>query len=158
MPVKDIYFYEWDPIKKAKEDAEEENMVIKAMQLSVNTSVEDMISHAQYLHVDFVDEMGVPLTEDSLRNAYMKKAKNEPKLFLNSFSSPIVKMAHKVRRAITEGKIDLGKQPNTAYWTDGGFISTLPMGRDAVEFLIEFAMLPGEQNTAFANQLKDLTS
>jgi len=40
----------------------------------------------------------------------------------------------------------------------GGFISTIPQGRDAADYLIEFAMVHGEANTAFANQLREITT
>jgi hypothetical protein len=156
--AKDIYFYEWNPVEQNKIAIEEENEVIKAMQMASTTPVEEMVAHAQYLNIQFADEMGVGLDEEALRTAYIRKAKNEPKKFINSAKSPVVKMSHMVRKAIDNGLIDLGKQPGQAYWTDGGFISTLPQGRDAVEYLIEFAMTHGESNASFANQLRELTS
>jgi hypothetical protein len=155
---KDIYFYEWNPVEQNKVAIEEENEVIKAMQMAATTPVEEMIAHAQYLNIQFADEMGVGLDEEALRTAYIRKAKNEPKKFINSARSPVVKMSHMVRKAIDNGLIDLGKQVGQAYWTDGGFISTLPEGRDAVEYLIEFAMTHGDANATFANQLRELTS
>lgn len=155
---KDIYFYEWDPIEQNKKAIEEENDVIKAMQLAMTVPSEEMVPHAQYLNIQFVDEEGVPLDEGPLRSAYIRVAKNNAKKFLDSIHSPTVKIAHMVRKAIDGGKIDLGKQRGAAYWVDGGFISTLPEGRDAVAYLIEFAMLHGEANTAFVNQLRTLTA
>lgn len=155
---KDIYFYEWNPVEQNKKAIEEENDVIKAMQLAMTTPIEEVIPHAKYLNIQFQDEMGVALNEDALRNAYIRKAKNDSKLFLNSAQSPVVKMAHLVRKAIENGLIDLGKQVGTAYWTDGGFITTLPQERDSTDYLIEFAMTHGDENKAFANQLRELTS
>lgn len=156
--VKDIYFYEWNPIEQNEKLIKEEDDVIKAMQLAMTTPVDEMIPHAQYLNIQFVDEMGVPFNEQALRTAYIKRAKNDATRFLNSIQSPTVKIAHMVRKAIDKGLIDLGKQQGAAYWTDGGFISALPQGRDAIEFLIEFAMIPGEANTMFQNQLRELTT
>lgn len=155
--AKDIYFYEWNPIEQNQLAIEEENDVIKAMQLAMTTPLSEMVAHANYLNIQFADEQGVPLNEEALRAAYIRKAKNEAKKFLNSIHSPTVKIAHMVKKAIDGGKIDLGKQPGAAYWVDGGFISALPEGRDAVEYLIEFAMTHGEANIAFANQLRELT-
>ena len=151
---KDIYFYEWDPIEQNKKDIEDENDVIKAMQLAMTTSIEEMIPHANYLNIQFNDEQGIELNEESLRAAYIRKAKNEPKKFLNSIHSPTVKISFMVKKAINSSKIDLGKQPGAAYWADGGFISTLPEGRDAAAYLTEFAMTFGDANTAFKNQLE----
>ncbi len=155
---KDIYFYEWNPVEQNRKAIEDENDVIKAMQLAMTTPIEEVIPHAKYLNIQFQDEMGVALDESALRNAYIRKAKNDSKLFLTSAQSPVVKMAHLVKKAIEIGLIDLGKQVGTAYWTDGGFITTLPQERDATDYLIEFAMTHGEGNTLFANQLRELTS
>lgn len=156
--TKDIYFYEWNPVEQNQKAIAEENDVIKAMQLAMTTPIEEVVPHAQYLNIQFNDEQGVPLDEQALRSAYIRKAKNDAKRFLDSIHSPTVKIAHMVRKAIAAGKIDLGKQAGAAYWTDGGFISALPQGRDAVEFLIEFAMIHGDANAAFQNQLRILTT
>ena len=156
MPAKDIYYYEWDPIAQSKAGLHEQDLIIKALQLAKDTSVDDMVAHAQYLNVDFHDVMGVPLDEESLRLAYSRMAMAYPKKFIDSLNSPVVKRAHLIRRAIHDGKIDLGKQPNMAYWVDGGFITAVPEDRDSVEFLIEYSMLPGDKNVAFAKQLNDL--
>jgi len=151
---KDIYFYEWNPVELNQVAIAEENDVIKAMQLAMTTPIAEVIPHAKYLNIEFQDEMGVELDESALRNAYIRYAKNNAKKFLVSIQSPTVKVAHMVRRGINEGKIDLGKQPGAAYWVDGGFISALPEGRDAVEYLIEFAQLHGEDNANFSKQLR----
>ena len=155
---KDIYFYEWNPIEINKVAMDEENDVIKAMGLAMNAPLDEMLAHSSYLNIPSADEMGVPLDEAALRTAYIKKAKNESKKFLQSAQSPVVKVSHMVRVAIAGGKIDIGRQPGTAYWTDGGFISALPEGRDEAEYLIEYAMSYGEPNTEFLNQLRMLTT
>lgn len=155
---KDIYFYEWNPVEINKKAVEEENDIIKAMQLAMTTPIEEVVPHANYLNIPFADEMGVPLDESALKTAYIKFAKNNADLFLKSAQSPTVKIAFMIKKALDGGRIDLGKQPGAAYWSDGGFISTLPQGRDAVEYLIEFAMTHGEGNIAFANQLRLLST
>ena len=155
---KDIYFYEWNPIEMNKIAMDEENDVIKAMSLAMHAPLDEMLAHSSYLNIASADEMGVVLDEDALRTAYIKKAKNEARKFLQSAQSPVVKVAHMIRVAIASSKIDLGRQPGTAYWADGGFITTLPEGRDETEYLIEYAMSYGESNTEFLNQLRILTS
>jgi hypothetical protein len=154
---KDIYFYEWNPVELNQKALSDQNDIIKAMQLAATVPMAEMVAHANYLAIPFVDEMGVPLTEETLRTAYSIKAMTNAKQFLSSIHSPTVKIAYMVRKAIDLGKIDLGKQPGAAYWVDGGFISAVPQGRDAVDFLIEFAGTPGEANVAFQNQLRELT-
>lgn len=151
---KDIYFYEWNPEKLNKVEEQKQNKIIEAMQIAATAEYEDLLPHAQYLGVPVNDEMGVPLDKGSIRTAYSKKAMNEPEKFLNSIHSPVVKMAHIVRRAMNEGKIDMGRQPDQAFWTDGGFICAVPQGRDAVNYLTEFGMISGEANERFAQQLR----
>jgi len=154
---KDIYFYEWNPSEINKKALDDQNDIIKAMQLAATAPMAEMVAHANYLNIPFADEMGVPYTEDTLRTAYSRSAMNDADRFLKSIHSPTVKLAFMVKKAIDGGKIDLGKQPGAAYWVDGGFISALPQGRDAVDFLIEFAGTPGEANVAFQNQLRELS-
>lgn len=155
---KPVYFYEWNPIEQNEKAIAEEDSVIKAMQLAMTANVEDMIAHAHYLHIDFADEMGVDFDEKALRAAYIRKAKNQPDKFLKSIESPTVKISFLVKKAVDKGLIDLGKQAGAAYWMDGGFITTLPEGRDSSDYLVEFAMTYGDANTAFMNQLRDLTT
>lgn len=155
---KDIYFYEWNPAEINAQAVEEENMVIQAMQLAMTVPLEEMLPHAAYLAIESVDEQGVPLDQNAIRTAYIRKAKNDAKRFLNSIHSPIVKVKHMIYKAVHGGLIDLGKQPGAAYWTDGGFICTLPEGRDAIDYLTEYAMVHGENNAAFVSQLRELST
>ena len=156
--AKDIYFYEWNPLVENAKAIKEEDMVIKAMQLAMTTPLEEMIPHAAYLNIQFVDEQGVEFDENALRAAYIRKAKNEADKFLKSVHSPVVKMTFLVKKAIANGRIDLSQQPGTAYWQDGGFISVIPEGKEADEYLVQFGMTHGDANIAFANQLRELTS
>lgn len=151
---KDIYFNIWNPAKLDKIEEQKQARIIEAMQIAATADMKDLIPHAQYLGIQFNDEMGKPLGDSSLRTLYSKKAMNEPDKFLNSIHSPVVKMAHLVRKALNEGKIDMGRQPNQAFWTDGGFITALPEGRDSVEYLVEFAMVSGEANERFVSQIR----
>lgn len=155
---KDIYFYEWNPVEQNKKALQDQDNIIKAMGLAATIPIAEIIPHAKYLNIQFQDEQGLTLDDGSLRTAYSRVAMLEPDKFLKSIHSPVVKMAFMVKKAIDKGFIDLGKQPGTAYWTDGGFISALPQGRDAIEYLIEFAMTYGDANTLFSNQLRELTS
>lgn len=155
---KDIYFYEWNPLELNKKAVEEENDVIKAMQLAMTVPYEEVVPHAAYLGIETTDEQGVPFDQNALRTAYIRRAKNDAKKFLTSIHSPTVKIRHMIYRAVHDTLIDLGKQPGAAYWTDGGFICTLPEGRDAIDYLTEYAMVHGENNAAFANQLRELST
>ena len=154
--TKDIYFYEWNPAEINKASIAEENDVIKAMQLAMTVPVNEMIPHASYLNIPTSDEQGVPFDDDAMRTAYIRMAKNNATKFLKSIQSPVVKIAHMIRKGVREGQIDLGTQPGAAYWVDGGFICALPEGRDAEEYLTEYAMTFGDKSEEFASQLRTL--
>lgn len=151
---KDIYYKEWNPVIENQKAIKEEDDVIKAMTLAVEAPAEEMIQHANYLNIQFVDEQGLAFDEKALRAAYIRFAKNNATKFLTSIQSPTVKIAYLVRKASENGKIDLGLQAGAAYWQDGGFITALPEGRDSIEYLIEYAMTHGEGNAQFLNQLR----
>ena len=152
--VKDFYFKEWNPIEENKKAIKEEDDVISAMSLAVKAPYSEMIQHATYLNIRFVDEQGISYDEDALRAAYIRFAKNNATKFLKSIHSPTVKIAYMVKKAFNSGKIDLGLQAGAAYWQDGGFITTLPEDRDAVDYLIEYAQTFGDKNAEFKNQLE----
>ena len=156
--AKDFYFYEWNSAEQSRAAAEEDDRIMKAMQLAYTTPINEVIPHAKYLNIPFQDEMGVALGEQELRTSYAKYARGNAEKFLNSIQSPTVKISFLVKKAVDQGLIDLGKQRGAAYWTDGGFISTIPEGKDGIDYLIEFAQTHGEAATAFHSQLRELTS
>lgn len=153
------YFKEWDSAKISELSLKQEELEFEAMGIASRTSIDDLIPHAHYLGVDFIDAGdGNPLGEKGIRTAYMRKAKADPKKFLNSIHSPIVQMSYKVRRAIEGGKIDLGRQANQAFWIDGGFICVIPQGRNAIEYLTEFSQLQSDASKQFVYQLDNIAS
>lgn len=153
------YFYEWNTESQAKNLMEIEELEFKAVGIAHTADINSLIPHAQYLGVDFIDSTsGHPLDEQGIRRAYVQKAKANPKNFLDSINSPVVQTSHKVRKALANGDIDLGRQPHTAYWKNGGFITVIPQGREAVAYLTEFAQIQGEPNNQFVFQLNALPS
>ena len=152
--VKDFYYKEWNPEEENLKSIQEEDAVIKAMQLAITAPYSEMIQHAAYLNIVFVDIHGIEFDESALRAAYIRFSKNNANKFLKSIHSPTVKVAYLVRNAFNKGKIDLGLQVGAAYWQDGGFICSLPEGRDAIDYLIEYAQTFGDKNTEFKNQLE----
>ena len=152
--AKDFYFKEWNPEEENKKAIKEEDDVIAAMGMAIKAPYPEMVQHAAYLNIQFVDEQGIEYDEDALRAAYIRYAKNNAPKFLKSIHSPTVKVAYLVKKAFNAGKIDLGLSEGAAYWQDGGFITTLPEGRDALDYLIEYAQTFGDKNIQFKNQLE----
>lgn len=151
------YFKEWDSSKIAAASLKQEDLELEALSIASRTGIDELIPHAHYLGVDFIDPMsGNPLDEKGIRTAYMRKAKGNPKKFIDSIHSPIVQMSYKVRRAVEGGKIDLGKVANQAFWIDGGFICVIPQGRNAIEYLTEFSQLQSDASKQFVYQLDNV--
>ena len=151
------YFKEWNTAAEAARLMKEEDLEFEAMKIAGQSNYEDIIPHAQYLGVDFIDPVsGHRKNEDGVRLDYMKKAKANPAKFLNSIHSPVVQMSYKVSLAIEKGKIDLGRQPDQAFWVDGGFICVIPQGRSAVEYLTEFSQLKNEASEQFVYLLNNV--
>jgi hypothetical protein len=152
------YFREWISEREDAKLMERDDMEFKAMGIAATAKYEEMIPHAAYLGVDFIDAIsGQERKEAGIRTLYMKKAKADPKKFLDSIHSPVVQMSYKIKRAVQGGKIDLGRQPNQAFWADGGFICVIPQGRPAVEYLTEFGQLLNEASAQFVFQLDNVT-
>lgn len=153
------YFKEWDSAKIAVAALAKEEREFEAMQVASTADINALIPHAHYLGVDFIDPVsGFALDEKGIRTAYMKKAKADPEKFLKSIHSPVVQISHKIRRAVEGGKIDLGRMLNQAFWVDGGFISIIPQGRNAIEYLTEFSQLQSDASNQFVYQLDNITS
>ncbi len=148
-------FKEWNPVKEAKADLDKELSSVEATKLAATQPLEKMLPHASYLGVSMFDEMGGNATEDRIRHGYIRKAMEDPKLFITTVDAPVVAIQFMVANAVNNGAIDLGKVRGSAYWQTGGFITVLPDGKDAVEYLTQFAMQDKEENVLFVKQLKD---
>lgn len=147
-------FYEYNPAKQAEEQMAKDVILVEAMQKAFTIPEQDMRKHALYLGVSFVDELGQVKAPDTIRTHYAVRAKQNPKLFLDTMNSPIVNVSYMVRKAISDAKIDLGRTPNTAHWSNGGFICAIPSSKKAIEYLLEFAMMPTDEGKSFKEQLE----
>ena len=147
-------FYEYNPAKQAEDSMKQEMLMVEAMQKAFAVEPTVMKKHAWYLGVNPVDEMGQVKDDDFLRKDYALRAKQNPKLFLDTLDSPLVTISYLVKKAINDAKIDLGREVNTACWANGGFICKLPSNKKAADFLIEFAMLPTEEGKLFKEHLE----
>lgn len=150
-------FFEWNPKRMAEEQMKKRHLKVDAMKQALTIDVEKMRKHALYLQVSFTDEVGLPKTDDQLRNDYVLKAEENPVDFMSSLNDPIVSISFLVKKAIRDTKIDLGRQPNTAHWATGGLITRIPQARQASEYLIELANTNSEEGKRFLDQLQNVT-
>jgi len=147
-------FYEYNPTKQAEEQLSNQRLMVSAMQKAFTVDESQMRKHAWYLGVPLADEMGQTKGVDLLRQDYALKAQQQPKVFLDTLESPLVHVSFAVKKALSDGKIDLGRQVGTAHWSNGGFICKIPSNQKAADYLVELAMLPTEDGILFKDQLE----
>lgn len=147
-------FYEWNPQKQAELALKQRHQKVEAMKLAMTISDDKMRKHALFLGVNFVDELGLPKTPDSLRNDYILKAEENPKIFMETADSPLVHISYLVKKAIIDAKIDVGRESNKAYWATGGFICSIPSHMKPQAYLVEFATNGTRESKDFLEQLE----
>ena len=156
-PSMKFAFYEYNSAKIAEEHLKHELAIMDLVKQAATVSEDKMRKHALYLGISFSDDLGVPKSPDGIRAEYMLAAKNRYKDFKNSFDNKIVDISFLVKKAIRDGKIDLQRQKDHAYWTvGGGYIGMIPASQTAVDFLIELGMNPNSpEGKQFLEYLKE---
>ena len=147
-------FFEWNPQKQAEEALKKQHFMIDAMQKALTVPEEVMKKHALYLNVSFIDEVGFPKTPEAIRRDYALKAQQDPKRFMETFESPLVEISFLVKKALSDSKIDVGRERNKAYWATGKFICSIPPHQTVHEYLVEFASAGSPESRDFLEQLK----
>lgn len=148
-------YFEWNPQRQAEEEMRKENLRIEAMMMAAQAEEGKMKKHAIYLGISEADEMGIPKYPKAIRSEYVKKAEANPKAFIESYDSVVVNISFLVQKALREGKIDLGKERNRAYWSNnGGLICSIPAGRNAREALVDYATQKNNDGKDFLDKLE----
>jgi hypothetical protein len=154
IPGKKRSFYEWDASAEEKEAFAKELLEAKVVQLAMNQPFEKMKKHALYLRLPITNEMGQIRGEEGIRALYLRAAKADPKKFQDTLDSKEVELGYLIRRAIIDAKIEVST--SGMKWAAGQAICRLPHGREAVDYLIEFAMLPTEESKSFVERLEKM--
>lgn len=150
-------FFEYDPEAQAKAALDKEMLEIDMAILARDQKEEIMMKHAAFLNIQMIDELGRPKTPDGVRREYMLAAKRNPKLFKETVGSQQVEVSWMVKKAILDAKIDLGKHNNTAYFSNGGVIGTIPTNRKPIEYLTELALTNSNEGREFLDGLKRIS-
>lgn len=148
-------FYEYDANEEQKARFEKQklriDMVIKAREMPG----EKMRKLSSFLGISFVDDIGMPKSDDGIRTELMIKADNFPEQFSKYIDSEEVDVQYMVKKAIIDAKIDLTGQSGNALWANGkGFICKIPTGRKHFEYLTELAMTNSEEGRKFKEELQ----
>lgn len=150
-------FYEWNPAKMQEEQLKKRKAKMEAIKTALTeTDITKVRKHCSFLRIPMTDMLGLPLTDEGLLDVYALYAEQDPKTFMETRADPRIEISWLVKRAIVDAKIDLGKQPNTACWSNGGgFICKVPDPSKATDYLIELAMLHTAEGKQFLMQLQE---
>lgn len=151
-------FFEWNPQRQAEAALAKRKGKLDAMRKAMDAPSEQMRKHALYLGVHAVDELGIPKREDAIRDEYIMKAEDNPVAFIQSFGSLVVDVTYLVTRALIDAKIDTGREQGRAYYTTGGFICSIPQGRNAKEVLVELATSKTPEGKEFLQKLEAIAN
>jgi len=154
IPGKKRSFYEWDASAEEREAFEKELLEAKAVTMAMEQPFEKMKKHALYLNLPITNEIGQIRGEDGIRALYLRAAKADPKKFRESLDSKEVELKYLIRRAIVDAKISIST--TDAKWPTGQLICRIPHGREAVDYLVEFGMLPTEESKSFVERLEKM--
>ncbi|MES2382397.1 MAG: hypothetical protein V4538_15225 [Bacteroidota bacterium] len=150
-------YYEYDPAQEQKERHAKQLMKIGII-TKVNEMPTDKIRKlASFLGISFVDELGMPVSDEGVKTELMIKADTDPATVQKYMDSREVEVAYLVKRAIIDAKIDLGGQNGNAIWAGGkGFIAKIPTNRKPYEYLTELAMTNSDEGRNFKQQLEQM--
>lgn len=150
-------YYEYDPAEEQKSRMEAQTKRINTIISVKDMEVGKMKKLASFLGISFVDELGMPKTDEGVRSELMIKADTQWAIVNKYIDSEEVEVAYMVKRAIIDAKIDLLGQSGNAIWADGsGFIAKIPSNKKHYEYLTELAMTNSEQGKAFREKLQSI--
>jgi hypothetical protein len=152
-----ITFFQWNPQRTAELEREKRVAKVKAIKHASLATDEEMRKHCNYLGILFTDELGMPKSNEALRNDYELYAEAQPNKFMESAGSKEVEIAFIIKKALIDNRIDVNSKKGSAYWAnDGGFICKIPSDKRPESYLVEYAMYPQDECKAFLEQLKKL--
>lgn len=146
-------FYEWNPARQAELALQREELVFQAWEAAYELNEVETKKLCLYFGVGFADEMGELKVPKQLKRDLAIKAKSMPEQFLKAVGDPVVEVNWLINRAIRDAKIDLSNGKK-AYWANGGFITSIPENKKAIDVLVEIATMPNDDGKAFMENLK----
>ena len=123
----------------------------EAVQIARTARVDEMIPHAKYLGIPFIiAETDETRDMDAIREDYKDKAYNEPILFLDSFSSPTIKLVYQISNLLDRKEILVAQ--GVATWNrTKAEIAVITPGDIPAQFLADFSLT--REGEDFAKQL-----
>lgn len=150
-------FYEYNPAKEQEEALKREELEIEMAILAKGMDVEKMRKHAAFLGLRLIDDLGMPKTDDGIRREYIVYAKRYPDYFQRTVESKEVEYAWLIKRAIIDGKIEIGREPGRVYWANGGgLIGSYAKTEQPEKYLLNLSLTNSEEGRLFKERLQQL--
>jgi hypothetical protein len=149
-------FYEYDPQQEQKDRHQKQLIKIEMIGKAKDMPVEKVKKLVSFFGISFVDELGMPKSDDGLRTELMLFADSNPSEFQKHIDSNEVEVAYLVKRAIIEAKIDLQEVMvrNMVRWKR--IYSKDSITRKPYEYLTELALTNSEDGRNFRQQLEQI--
>lgn len=143
---------------ESNELKKEENR-LRAINFAMNTSVEDMMIHAEFLGIRMINEYGEQKTIAKVRVEYANKAGANPDYFMKTAGTTASKVQFFVKKGLEEGHIDVSSKKGYAVWKDSDVvICEIAFGKKPYEAITEFAMTKTAEAKAFYERVKNAVS
>ena len=150
-------FYEYNPAREQEEMLKREELEIEMAILAKGMDAEKMRKHAAFLGLRLIDDLGMPKTDDGIRREYIVYAKRQPEYFQRTVESREVEYAWLIKRAIIDGKIEIGREPGRVYWANGGgLIGSYAKSENPEKYLLNLALTNSEEGRIFKERLQQL--
>lgn len=152
-------FYEFDAEQMEKSAFEKESFALDMAIEAKQADEKDMVKHAHFLGISLVNEFGEKKSPDGIRREYVMYAKKNPTYFQQTLKTKEVEVSYLVRRAISDSRIEIGREPGRAFWSkNGGAICAYPIGEDPAKHLINLALTNSPEGKQFLDQLQALNT
>jgi hypothetical protein len=144
-----------DPQAKEDDMFRDEERQYEAWGLAYNATYEEMMPHALYLNCKTTREDGEPMSEKGIRVQYMEVAKKNPKLFIETFHNPIVKINFMIANQMKLENIFVDRQAMRAKWKTGAIICPIPEKKNPLQVMVDFAITPA--GSEFKKELEQMS-
>jgi hypothetical protein len=149
-------FFEYNPMKAAKEAEDKEMLEINVIAEVSRLGDEELKELASYFRISFIGEYDMLKPIGQIRTDMIRAVKRNPEEVKKMLGSDTVTTQFRIKKAITDSRIDLGSTPGAALWATGGMISQIPPAKPPLEFLTELAMSATDEGRKFKEQLNNL--
>lgn len=138
-------------------ELEKEEAKLRAINHAMNSGVEEMMIHAEFLGIGMTNEYGEQKSISKIRVEYATKAGEKPEYFMSTAGSPYAKAQYFVKKALDAGLLDVTTKKGYVTWKDSDkTITEIPFGKSVVETIANFILSDTDESKSFYTRLKEV--